>query len=58
MISDHERETLREVGRRPPSKDPKFALSFDAHAVALARAPRDEHPQEAVKVALDYGTSE
>lgn len=41
MLSDHERETLREVERRLLSDDPTFAQSFDARAQRLSPAYQD-----------------
>jgi hypothetical protein len=38
VLSDRERETLREVERRILSEDPEFARSFDAHAQRLPHA--------------------
>lgn len=41
MLSDHERERLREVERRLLSDDPAFARSFDARAQRLSPAFQD-----------------
>jgi hypothetical protein len=38
VLSDHERERLREVERRLLSEDPTFARSFDARARRLSPA--------------------
>ncbi len=40
MLSDRERETLREVERRLLSEDPGFTRSFEARAQRLPRGTR------------------
>jgi hypothetical protein len=39
VLSDHERETLREVERQFQAEDPRFTRSFEARQTRLARHP-------------------
>ena len=48
MLSDHERETLREVERQFLAEDPEFARSFDTRA-------RDLGGEHRVSVSLQIG---
>jgi hypothetical protein len=40
VLSDHERQTLREVERRFLAEDPGFARAFEARQTRLSRHPR------------------
>jgi Protein of unknown function (DUF3040) len=48
VLSDHERETLREVERQLMVEDPEFACSFEAGQTRLSRHPH----RPGVRIAL------
>ena len=51
MLSDHEREALREVERRFQVEDPRFTRAFEARQARLERRPHKLGARLAVVVA-------